>query len=370
VGAARGLWGSLPYRRFLFLNQLTEAYDGIEHKESTVLLSSRWNTRTESAYHDWLLLVAHEFTHAWNVKRLRPVELGPFDYENEVYTRSLWLAEGVTDYYSWLLVSRAGLASREQTLADVSRSVRALQTTPGRLVQPLEQASYDAWIKQYRPDENSPNSAVSYYIKGSIVGLLLDARIRRLTNGASSLDDVMRAAYRRFSGDRGYTPAEFRGVASQVAHEDLAEFFHRSLETTDELDYAELLDWFGLRFDASSPDTTAKAWLGAVTRSADGRVQVKAVLRDTPAYGSGLAADDELVAIDGVRLGEGGLDGVLERYRPGTTVGVLVSRNGELHEVKLTLGSAPPDQWSLSVRPDATGEQQGRLAAWLGPESP
>jgi predicted metalloprotease with PDZ domain len=209
VRAARELWGSLPYQRYLFFNLLTETYDGIEHKGSTVLVASRWSTRTESAYHDWLLLVAHEFFHAWKVKRLRPVELGPFDYENEVYTRSLWVAEGLSDYYSWLLVSRAGLASREQTLADVSGAVRALQTTPGRLVQPLEQASYDAWIKHYRPDENSPNSAVSYYTKGSIVGLLLDARLRRLTNGNRGLDDVMRAAYRRFSGERGYTAADF-----------------------------------------------------------------------------------------------------------------------------------------------------------------
>ena len=129
--------------------------------------------------------------HAWNVKRLRPVELGPFDYENEVYTRSLWVAEGFSDYYAWLLVGRAGLASREETLADISRAIGSLQTTSGRLVQSLQDASYDAWIKAYRPDENSRNTTVSYYTKGSIVGLLLDARIRKLTNGTRSLDDVM-----------------------------------------------------------------------------------------------------------------------------------------------------------------------------------
>jgi predicted metalloprotease with PDZ domain len=370
VRAARELWGSLPYQRYLFFNLLTETYDGIEHKGSTVLFASRWSTRTETAYHDWLLLVAHEFFHAWNVKRLRPVELGPFDYENEVYTRSLWVAEGLSDYYSWLLVSRAGLALREQTLADVSGAVRALQTAPGRLVQPLEQASYDAWIKQYRPDENSPNSAVSYYTKGSIIGLLLDARLRRLTNGKRGLDDVMRAAYRRFSGERGYTATDFRAVANQVAGMDLGDFFHRALETTEELDYAEMLDWYGLRFGSPAPDTVAKAWLGVVTRSDDGRVLVAGVLRDTPAYGSGLATDDELIAIDDFRIGEEGLEAELERYRPGTTVSVLVSRRGELRRFKLTLGSAPPDRWSLSVRPDATPEQQARLAAWLGPMSP
>ena len=237
------------------------------------------------------------------MKRLRPVELGPFDYENETYTRSLWIAEGLSDYYSWLLLRRAGLVPRAQTLADISAVIRTLQTTPGRLVQPLELASYDAWIKLYRPDENSANASVSYYTKGSIVGLLLDARIRRLTNGARSLDDVMRLAYRRFSGERGYTPAEFRSVAGEVAGADLGEFFRRTLETTEELDYREMLDWYGLRF--AIPDTTgsAAAWLGVITRADDGRLVVAQLLRGTPAYDSGLVTGDELVAIDDFRAG-------------------------------------------------------------------
>jgi predicted metalloprotease with PDZ domain len=366
VRAARELWGSLPYRRYLFFNLLMGEWDGIEHKESTVLLTSRWSTRSDGAYHEWLTLVAHEFFHTWNVKRLRPVELGPFDYENEVYTRSLWIVEGLSDYYSWLLARRAGLASREQTLADLSAAIAQLQTTPGRLVQPLEQASYDAWIKEYRPDENSANTSVSYYTKGSVVGLLLDARIRRLTGGARGLDDVMREAYRRFSGARGYTPAEFRAVAGEVAGADLGDFFRRALETTEELDYTEMLDWYGLQFRPPAPDAPASAWLGVGTRAADGRLLVSRVLRDTPAYGSGLAAGDELLALDGFRLGADGLDAGLERYRPGARVELLVSRRDELRRVAVTLGTAPADRWSLAVRADATPEQQRRLTAWLG----
>jgi predicted metalloprotease with PDZ domain len=366
VRAGREFWGSLPYERYLFFNLLVEGYDGIEHKESTVLLTSRWSTRTDSAYHDWLILVAHEFFHAWNVKRLRPVELGPFDYENEVYTRSLWIAEGLSDYYSWLLARRSGLATREQTLGDISTAIGSLQTTPGRLVQPLDHASYDAWIKQYRPDENSANAAVSYYTKGSIVGLLLDAKLRRLTNGARGLDDVMRVAYRRFSGGRGYTPSDFLAVANEVGGADLGEFFHRALETTEELDYAEMLDWYGLRFNPPAPGTRAKAWLGVDTRVDDGRLLVSALLRGTPAYGSGLTSDDELIAIDDFRLDTHGLDDRLEQYQPGDKVTLLVSRRGELRRFGLTLGSAPTDRWSLSVSPEATREQRRRLMAWLG----
>ena len=252
VEQARGLWGALPYDRYLFFNILAGEYDGIEHKGSTGLVAPPAAMASDTAYHAWLQLVAHEFFHAWNVKRMRPAELGPFDYEHEVYTRSLWIAEGLSDYYSWLLLARAGLATRREALADISAAIRALQATPGRRIQSVEQASFDAWIKQYRPDENSVNTAISYYIKGSVVGLVLDARIRHLTAGKKSLDDVMRLAYRRYSGARGYTRAQFRSVAREVAGADLDQFFQDVLEGTGELDYREALVLYGLRFaDAS-----------------------------------------------------------------------------------------------------------------------
>jgi predicted metalloprotease with PDZ domain len=367
VRAERELWGILPYERYLFFNLITEAYDGIEHKGSTVLMMTQWATRGDIDYHYWLVLVAHELFHAWNVKRLRPVELGPFDYENEVYTRSLWIAEGFTDYYGFLMVSRAGLATREQTLGDISEAIRSLQTTPGRLVQPLELASYDAWIKQYRPDENSANASVSYYIKGSVVALLLDAKLRRLTNGAKGLDDVMRLAYRRYSGARGYTPAEFRAVVNEVAGTDLGDFFHRALETTEELDYSEMLDWYGLCFAA--PAKEAKAWLGIKTKTDNGHLVVSSLVRGTPAYGSGLNPEDELIAVDSFRISSDGLDPLLDKYRPGDKITLLVSRGDQLRRLGVTLGSSPADQWQLSVCPSATAEQKRRLDAWLGAES-
>ena len=165
----------------------------------------------------WLELASHEFFHVWNVKRLRPVELGPFDYENEVHTKSLWIAEGVTDYYGDLAVHRAGLVTRDEFLDSLSAKIEELQTTPGRAVQSVELASFDAWIKYYRPDENSLNTSISYYTKGAVAAFLLDARIRKVTSGARSLDDVMRAAYERYAGSAGYTADEFRIVAEQVA---------------------------------------------------------------------------------------------------------------------------------------------------------
>src|SRR6185503_18522278 len=168
-------------------------------------------------YLSWLELASHEYFHAWNVKRLRPVELGPFDYEREVPTRSLWVVEGITDYYGALLLRRAGFITNDEYFQSVTIHIEGLQNTVGRSVQSLEQSSFDAWIRQYRPDENSVNVSMSYYTKGHVVGLLLDAKIRTLTSGAKSLDDVMRLAYSRYSASRGYTPDEFRAVAEEVA---------------------------------------------------------------------------------------------------------------------------------------------------------
>jgi predicted metalloprotease with PDZ domain len=234
----RRMWGFLPYERYVFLNLLTEAGGGLEHTNSCTLMASRWATRTRRSYNNWLDLASHEYFHAWNVKRLRPVELGPFDYETEVHTKNLWIAEGVTDYYADLALHRAGLITREEYLESLSDKIEELQTTPGRLVQSAEMASFDAWIKYYRPDENSINTSISYYTKGAVVALLLDARVRKATNGAKSLDDVLRAAYDKYSGARGYTADEFRGVAEQVAGVKLKPFWDAAVSSTQELDYS------------------------------------------------------------------------------------------------------------------------------------
>ncbi len=218
----------------------------------------------------WLHLVSHEFFHVWNVKRLRPVELGPFDYENENYTRSLWIAEGITDYYGPLIVRRAELSTTEEYLGALAETIHTLQSTPGRLVQSAEQASWDAWIKLYRPDENSVNTTISYYTKGAVVGWLLDAHIRRSTGNGKSLDDVMRLAFESYSGERGFTAEQFKAL---VGDDD---FFRHTVESVEELDYTEALEWFGLRFKAHEASTSGGV-MGCETRIDHGRLIVKRV---------------------------------------------------------------------------------------------
>src|SRR4029078_6309399 len=210
-----------------------------------------------------------------------------------------------TDYYADLQVLRAGLQTRDEYLEDLSNTIELLQTTPGRLVQSAEMASFDAWIKYYRPDENSNNTSISYYTKGTVIAFLLDAKIRKATNGAKSLDDVMRLAYEKFSGPRGYTPEQFRAVIEQVAGRNLQGFWASTVEGTSELDYAEALDAFGLRFKAPAQqpgDRPSRPGLGVTTRNDNGRLLIAQVQRGSPADVAGLNVDDEILAIDDFRV--------------------------------------------------------------------
>jgi predicted metalloprotease with PDZ domain len=368
-----GLWGSLPYDQYLFLNMITEAGGGIEHKNSTLLMTNRWTTRTRKAYLSWLELCSHEYFHAWNVKRLRPIELGPFNYQSEVYTRALWISEGFTDYYGELLVHRAGLSTRDEYLEALSNQIEGLQTTPGRLVRSAAQASFDTWIKQYRPDENSPNVSISYYTKGAVIAFLLDAKIRGATNGAKSLDDVMREAFAKYSGERGFTLEQFRDVAERVAGTDLEAFWHRTVESTEELEYDEALEVFGLAFkppEPPKPDKPARAWLGAATRNENGRLLVSQVRRGTPAHEAGLNVDDEIIAIDDYRVRADRLEDRLEQYAPGNKVSFLVARREHLVRIPVTLGTEPLKTWRLRIAPTPSEAQQHQLAVWLSHATP
>lgn len=372
VNEQRRMWGALPYRKYVFLNMIVEAGGGLEHKNSMCVMTNRWATSTRRAYLDWLELVSHEFFHVWNVKRLRPAELGPFNYEAENHTKTLWVAEGITDYFGTLAVRRAGLSTVSEYLtggepnaAGLSGMINRLQTTPGRLVQSAEQSSFDTWIKLYRPDENSINTSVSYYTKGAVVAWLLDAKIQRLTNGQKSLEDLMRLLYSQYSGESGFTPEQFKSAAEEIACASLSQFFHHTVESTEELDYTEALEWFGLQFTSPPPKAREKAWLGWETKIDNGRLLVSKVIRETPAYDAGFDVDDEILAIGDYRVRPDQLSTRLGNYHPGDRVSVLVARREKLTRIDVTFGQEPPKRWQLEVRPDASPEQTRRFGAWL-----
>lgn len=355
------LWGQLPYDKYLFFNIINETHGGLEHKNSTVLMTSLWKRQTEQ-HQAWCSLVAHEFFHVWNVKRLRPVALGPFDYENEVYTRSLWVAEGITSYYDDLLVARAGLANEGDYLKALSKSVERLQTTPGRQVRSLSEASFDAWIKLYAPDENTNNTNISYYTKGALVSWLLDVEIRQATGGKKTLDDLLRLAYQRFA-KAGFEEQAFRQLASEVAGKDLSGFFQGTVDSTEELDYAPALAYFGLRFKPPENQANPAGWLGA---KLDSENNVTEVPRDTPAYRATLQPGDELLGMDQFRLPPDGLEERLKQYAPGTQVELLVARRGRLYRLPARLEARPDQTWTVEPDPAADAAQVARRNQWLG----
>jgi predicted metalloprotease with PDZ domain len=359
-------WGELPYDKYVVLNVIVpNRGGGLEHKNSTVLLAGRTTTQSRSAYTTWLTTLTHEIFHTWNGKRLRPVELGPFNYEKEALTRSLWVVEGITDYYGDLLALRAGVLTRDEFLGNLSSVIADLQTTPGRLVQSVELASYDAWVRYYRPDENSPNVSISYYVKGQVLAFLLDARIRRLTNGARSLDDVMRAAYARYSGARGFTPDQFRQVAEQVAGASLADVWSAWISGTGELDYSDALNTFGLRFGTAAG--SGRASLGVTTRNDAGRLVVTGVGRERESSADALVPDDEILAIEERRVRADQLARRLDDYKPGERVTVLIARRDQLLRVPLTLASESPHRWELEADPGAGALPRSRRESWLQP---
>jgi predicted metalloprotease with PDZ domain len=275
------------------------------------------------------------------------------------------VVEGLTDYYGDLLALRAGVLTRDEFLGNLSSVIADLQTTPGRLLQSVELASYDAWIRYYRPDENSPNVSISYYVKGQLLGFLLDARIRRATSGARSLDDVMRAAYARYSGARGFTPDQFRQVAEQVAGASLADFWMTWISGTNELDYSDALNTYGLQFRTAAG--SGRASLGVTTRNDGGRLVVTGVGRERASSVDALVPDDEILAIEERRVRPDQLARRLDDYKPGERVTVLISREDRLLRVPVTLASEPPHRWQIEVAPGATAAQRSRLDAWLQP---
>jgi len=360
-------WGFVPYDSYYFFNIIGGNGGGLEHKSSTVLNPKRESTGTREDYLAWLSTASHEFFHAWNVKRLHPIELGPFDYENEVYTRSLWFVEGVTDYYADLQIRRAEISTIDEYLAALSAEIARLQTTPGRFIQPAEQASYDAWIKYYRPDENSINTSISYYTKGLVIGFLLDAKIRHLTNGARSLDELMRSMYQRFSGPYGFTPDDLRTAAVEIvgaAHgPELRRWFEKTLETTDELDYAEALDWYGLQFTAApGPPRTS---LGIRTEVENQRTIVTELRRGSPAAEAGMMLDDQIIAINDVPVSQGELVAALAKIGAGNKARITIARRGIARALDVTLAADPAQAWSVAVRSNSTAAQTQHRDRWL-----
>ena len=371
VRAQVDFWGELPYRRYDFLSVLDEAGGGLEHRSSTLIMTPPERALTPKGHRRWLGLVSHELFHAWNGKRLRPRVLGPFDLEREAYTRSLWWVEGLTSYYDDLLLRRAGLLDDDAYLDAVSSTIRRLYGSPGERHASLAEASFDAWIELYRPDEESGNTGVNYYVKGALAGWVLDAAIRRASRDRRSLDDVMRRAYARFSGETGYDDAALYDLFEAVGGSEVRALAERLTQRAEPIDLSGALSAFGLRRVEPSPNTpagraelAARTELGVETQACGGRTVVTSVREGGPAWSAGLTASDEVVFLADDRVPSDGLKPLLRRHLPGDRVSVVVSRRGRRRRFEVVLGEARPAP-RIEIDPSAPPDARRRRARWL-----
>lgn len=361
------IFGELPMDDYTIIVNLRGS-GGLEHLNSTALQWNRFGFKPQSRYIGFLNLVAHEYFHLWNVKRIRPDALGPFDYENENYTKLLWVAEGMTSYYEGILLRRAGLITERQFLETKASMIEDLQRQPGRFETSLEEASMDAWIKYYRRDENAVNNQISYYDKGDIVSMMLDVTIRTSSNGAKSMDDVLRHLYNEFyKKNRNYTPADFQKVSEMMAGRSLEDFFSKYVRGEAEIDYNGILSGLGLRLEASEPNRS-RAYIGADLTEADGKLTIRAIPADTPAYEQGLNTGDQIVAIDGYRASQSFMQTYLGEKKPNDKVRLTVFRFDKLRDITFTLGSNLRKEYSFAPVASPTAEQRRLYNSYLSAE--
>ncbi len=361
------LYGGLPYERYVFLLHLSNSgFGGLEHKNSCSLNYSRFGFRAKDKYNRFMQLVAHEFFHLWNVKRIRPKALETFNYEQENYTTSLWFCEGTTSYYDLVIPFRAKIYDAKTFLDNLSKEITRLQTTPGRKVQPVSESSFDAWIKLYRRDANSDNSQISYYLKGEIISFLLDLLIRAQHKNQRSLDDVMREMWQRFGKEEiGFTPQQLRDVIESIAQTDLSDFFARYVDSTDELPFNKYLEPFGLQLSSVEAEEPVPH-LGVNLKAENGKTLIQFVEVGSPAAVAGVDAGDELLAIDGWRVTAEQLSDRLKDYSIGDTLQVSVFHQDELRTLPVTLGTPSPSRYQIVPVENLSDVQKQNLAGWLG----
>ena len=364
---AQAVVGQNPLDHYLFIVHHTEAGGGgLEHLFSTTLGARGGTYASEVGYKNFLRLVAHEYFHLWNVKRIRPVALGPFDYDRENYTHMLWVSEGQTEYMANQITQRAGFYTAQEYYDHLAGQLTAVENQPGNKLQPVAQSSFLAWIDYYRPDENSRNSGISYYDKGELVGLMQDLMIVQATGGQKHLDDVFRLLYAKYYQGlkRGFTDQEYQDAVAEVAGKRFDDFFANCVYGTRTPDYAAALAAVGLTL--SSAPASANGTLGAGISNRNGHYVVSYVKRDGTAWNGGLNAGDELLQLNGAAPTDDAVKQAVNGSAPGTTLKLQVKHGATTRDLALTLQPDPDKTYQLQPAAGATAAQQRLLAKWLG----
>ena len=368
VEKTTAIFGHVPYDRYVFLVNFTDTTGGgLEHLNSTMCFSPRLRFVPKEEYDLTMGLFSHEFFHAWNVKRLRPEGLGPFDYTAETYTKSLWIAEGITSYYDDLILRRSGIYSVEEYFEAFVSNVNVLKSLPGSGYQSAEEASFDTWTKFYKPNENSPNVTSSYYPQGAVIGWMLDMVIRKTSRGSRSLDDVMKKTYDDIflKQGRGYTDNEFEAACVQIGGKEAEAVYAARVRGREYVDYDKYLGYVGLRLTGKEEKVEPKGYLGVKLKSDNGRTIVSTKLSGSPAEMMGLAANDEIIGVGGFRVGMDKLTFLIGTTKPGENLNLLIARNGKLLEVNGSVGKRPTFEYKILPVVKPSEEQRSLFKGWM-----
>lgn len=369
IDQATAIYGENPNKHYTFIvHNFERGGGGLEHLNSTVLGGSRNGYGTPEGYNSFLDLVAHEYHHLWNVKRMRPVALGPFDYDNENYTTNLWVAEGFTSYYENKLMLRAGFKTPEDFVSGLATALANVNNTPGSKVQSVAEASYDAWIKSYRPNENSGNATISYYSKGEIVGLIMDLEIAQASKGTKSLDDVMKAMYLdNKAKKRGYTDAEFKTMVERISGKNFDEFWDKYVNGTVPVEYDKYFKYAGITVKDENKGNSIP-YIGSTTRAGGDMMYVTAVSRNSAAWIGGLNVDDAVISVNGSAITDVPLErtSAVTGAKVGDVLTVNVLRGGVMRELKLKVKANPNLKLTAVIQPDASAAEMKVRKRWMG----
>jgi len=367
VETATSLIGDIPYKHYTFIT-IGSWGGGLEHSNSCALSCTKAvaDTSDMKNYKGWLSFVAHEYFHLYNVKSIRPIALGPFDYDNECYTNMLWVSEGFTVYYEYLILNRAGLLNKDECFNYLTESITGYENRPGHALESATLSSFDAWIHFFDPTSDARNNTISYYDKGCALGLFLDLKIRNATQNQKSLDDVMRGLYNKYFKElkRGFTDDEFRMMCEQTAGVSLSEIFEYA-STVKKIDYPKYLALAGLSIDTTAHVSGEKVYLGALVRMQGDNCTVYNVERDSPAWNAGLGNDDQILTIEGQKAGKDLLAYILKTKNAGETLHLTVQTKDLKRNVDVALAPFLEKTFKIEPIAGASAQQTSLLKSWL-----
>ena len=357
-----------PMTRYMFLVMVVgEGYGGLEHRESTSLLCSRYNlpqsgqSKLTEEYRSFLGLCSHEYFHSWNIKRIKPEVFSQPDLSTEVYTPLLWAFEGITSYYDDLALVRCGCITAKDYLELIGQTITRVQRGQGRLRQSAAESSFNAWSKFYKQDENSVNAIVSYYAKGSLIALCIDLKIRELTSNQHSLDDVMRQLWSNYEATgKGISEFEIQQIINDLLNKDVADYLHQMIYGVDELPLIEALNYVSVNLDyrvnsghqdkgGSEKEHLPVSTIGIIVSETGGGLNIVSVSENKSAQRAGLSADDVLIAINGVRATMKSYAGLLALSQPGSKHEFIVFRRDELMQFIVELDEPEQDTAVLNI---------------------